>query len=59
MWPELTLLAASLFLGLLIGLSGQALPTLQNIALVADEDGLGSFAGLLFDPGGGPDKGAL
>jgi hypothetical protein len=58
-WPELTLLAASLFLGLLIGLSGQVLPTLQNVALIADEDGFGTLAGLLFDPGGGPEQGAL
>ena len=42
-----------------IGLSGQVLPTLQNVALIADEDGLGTLAGLLFDPGGGPDQGAL
>ncbi len=59
-WPELALLAASLFLGLLIGLSGQAIPALQNIAVVADgEGGLGTFAGLLFDPDGAPREGAL
>jgi hypothetical protein len=50
MWPELTLLAASLFLGLLIGLSGQALPALQSVALLTgNEDGWSGFAGLLFD----------
>jgi hypothetical protein len=48
-WPELTLLAASLFLGLLIGVSGQALPALQSVAALAgDEDGWG-ISGLLFD----------
>ncbi len=59
MWPELTLLAASLFLGLLIGLSGRAVPALQNIVAIADEQGLGTFTGLLFDPGGGPEQGEL
>lgn len=48
-WPELTLLAASLFLGLLIGLSGQALPALQSVAALAgDDDGWG-ISDLLFD----------
>jgi hypothetical protein len=58
-WPELTLLAASLFIGLLIGLSGQAVPTLQNIAEIADEQGLGTLTSLLFDPGDSPEQGAL
>ena len=58
-WPEVTLLAASLFLGLLIGLSGQAVPTLQNIAEIADEQGLGTLTSLLFDPADGPEQGAL
>ena len=58
-WPELTLLAASLFLGLLIGLSGQAVPALQNIAEIADEQGLGTLTSLLFDPGDSPEQGAL
>ena len=58
-WPELTLLAASLFLGLLIGLSGQALPALQDIAmLTGDDDAWGGIAGLLFD-GGGQERDAL
>jgi hypothetical protein len=57
MWPELTLLAASLFIGLLIGLSGQALPALQSVAaLTGDDDGWGISA-LLFD--GVPEKEAL
>ena len=60
MWPELTLLAASLFLGLLIGLSGQAVPALQNIAVIAGEETtLGSIAGLLFDPSRRPGQEAL
>jgi hypothetical protein len=50
-WPELTLLAASLFLGLLIGLSGQAVPALQDIVLMADSDGLGALSELVFDRG--------
>lgn len=58
MWPELTLLAASLFLGLLIGLSGQALPALQDVSVLAgDDDAWGGIAGLLFD--GGSDKEVL
>lgn len=57
MWPEAALLAASLFLGLVIGLSGQAIPTLQSVAaLTGEDDGLG-IAGLLFD--GSPDQEAL
>jgi hypothetical protein len=60
MWPEMTLLAASLFLGLMIGLSGQAVPALQDIAVIAGEEStLGSLAGLLFDPGAPPGQGAL
>jgi hypothetical protein len=58
MWPELTLLAASLFIGLVIGLSGQVLPALQDVAFIADSDGLGPISGLLFDAGG-PDQEAL
>jgi hypothetical protein len=59
-WPELAVLAASLFLGLMIGLSGQAIPALQNIAVVADgQSGLGAIAGLLFDTDGGAGQGAL
>ena len=60
LWPELALLAASLFLGLMIGLSGQAIPALQNIAVIADgESGLGAIAGLLFDMDGGAGREAL
>jgi hypothetical protein len=60
MWPEMTLLAGSLFLGLLIGLSGQAVPALQDMVVIAgEESALGSLAGLLFDPGGPPGQGAL
>ena len=58
-WPELALLAASLFVGLMIGLSGQAIPALRNIAVVADgESGLGALAGMVFNSGGGR-QGAL
>lgn len=60
LWPELALLAASLFLGFAIGLSGEALPALQDIAVVADGEGaLGELAGLLLDAGDAPDQGAL
>jgi hypothetical protein len=34
-------------------------PALQNIAVIADEQGLGTLASLLFDPGDSPDQGAL
>jgi hypothetical protein len=57
MWPELTLLAASLFLGLLIGLSGQALPALQRVALLTGDDDAWGITGLLFD--GAPAEEAL
>ena len=59
-WPELTLLAASLFLGLLIGISGQAVPALHDIAAIAEEEGmLGTIAALLLEPGEAPEQGAL
>jgi hypothetical protein len=43
MWPEAALLAASLFIGVVIGLSGQAMPALQDVALISgffEADGL-------------------
>jgi anti-sigma factor RsiW len=43
MWPEATLLAASLFIGIVIGLSGTAMPALQDVALISgflEADGL-------------------
>jgi hypothetical protein len=49
MWPELALLAASLFIGIVIGASGEALPTLRDVAVIAG----------LFDPGGLPGPEAL
>lgn len=59
-WPQLTVFAASLVLGLAIGLSGKAVPALQNIALIAGEDSrIGAIAGRLFDPRLLPGQGAL
>jgi anti-sigma factor RsiW len=43
MWPEAALLAASLFIGFVIGLSGGAMPALQDVALISgffEADGL-------------------
>jgi hypothetical protein len=55
------LLAASLILGIFIGLSGQAIPTLRNIELLAFHDGeIGiSFSGSIFEPGADAGQGSL
>jgi hypothetical protein len=59
-WPEATLLAASLFLGLLIGVSGQALPAFQGIrVLVASGGDPGVTLDALFDLERGPGQEAL
>lgn len=53
-WPGAALLAASLAAGVLIGLSGEALPTLQSVGLLAalEGEGLSAITGTFFDPGG-------
>lgn len=53
-WPGAALLAASLAAGILIGLSGEALPTLQNVGLLAalEEGGLSAITDSFLDPGG-------
>jgi hypothetical protein len=56
-WPEAALLAASLFLGLAIGLSGQAVPALQSVAAITGEDDGWGIAALLFE--GAAEKEAL
>jgi hypothetical protein len=56
-WPEAALLAASLFLGLAIGLSGQALPALESVATITGEDDGWGIAALLFE--GAAEKEAL
>ncbi|HEY7644025.1 MAG TPA: hypothetical protein VH858_03230 [Hyphomicrobiales bacterium] len=55
------LLAASLILGIFIGLSGQAIPTLRNIERLAFNGGdIGiSFSGSIFEPGAHPEQGSL
>jgi hypothetical protein len=55
------LLAASLILGIFIGLSGQAIPTLRNIERLAFNGGdIGiSFSGPIFEPGAHPGQGSL
>jgi hypothetical protein len=55
------LLAASLVLGIFIGLSGQAIPTLRTIERLAFNGGdIGiSFSGPIFEPGAHPEQGSL
>ncbi len=51
-WQAAALLAASLLLGVFIGLSGSAIPVLQDISIVAVAEGAGSWGlgGALFAP---------
>jgi hypothetical protein len=54
LWGEAALLAASLALGLYIGMSGEAVPTLRGIDMIATSDGDAGlvFSGALFEPSG-------
>lgn len=51
-WQAVALLAASLLLGVFIGLSGSAIPVLQDLSIVAVAEGAGSWGlgGALFAP---------
>ncbi len=51
-WQALALLAASLLLGVFIGLSGSAIPVLQDLSIVAVAEGAGGWGlgGALFAP---------
>jgi hypothetical protein len=53
-WGEAALLAASLALGVYIGMSGEAVPTLRDLDMMASTDGDAAmaFAGSLFEPSG-------
>jgi len=60
-WPELAVLAASLLIGVVIGVSGQALPALHGMGVIAanQSEDWSVFTGSLFDPDGLPDQEAL
>lgn len=53
-WGEAALLAASLALGVYIGMSGEAVPALRGLDMIASTDGDAAmaFSGSLFEPGG-------
>ena len=53
-WGEAALLAASLALGIYIGMSGEAVPTLRGLDMMASTDGDAAmaFSGSLFEPSG-------
>ena len=53
-WGEAALLAASLALGIYIGMSGEAVPTLRGLDMIASTDGDAAmaFSGSLFEPSG-------
>lgn len=53
-WRELALLAASLGIGIYIGLSGEAIPTLRDLNMMASADMAAgaAIAGSLIGPGG-------
>ena len=57
-WGEAALLAASLALGVYIGVSGEAVPTLRDLDMIASADGDAAmaFSGSLFEPGGLHDR---
>lgn len=60
-WGEAALLAASLALGVYIGISGEAVPTLRGLDIMASTDGDAAiaFSGSLFEPTGLHDQGQL
>jgi hypothetical protein len=51
-WGEAALLAASLAFGVYIGMSGEVVPTLRDLDMIASNDGDAAlaFSGSLFDP---------
>lgn len=53
-WGEAALLAASLALGIYIGMSGDAVPTLRDLDMIAttDDDAAMAFSASLFEPSG-------
>ena len=55
-WGEAALLAASLAVGIYIGMSGEAVPTLRGLDMMASTEGDGNaamaFSGSLFEPSG-------
>lgn len=53
-WGEAALLAASLAVGVYIGMSGEAVPTLRGLDMMASTDGDAAmaFSGSLFEPSG-------
>ncbi len=53
-WGEAALLAASLAVGIYIGMSGEAVPTLRGLDMMASTDGDAAmaFSGSLFEPTG-------
>lgn len=58
-WPEAALLAASLAAGVLIGISGQALPALQGLQILAGGSEAAVSLDALFEGGSGRDQEAL
>lgn len=60
-WGEAALLAASLALGVYIGMSGEVVPTLRDLDMMASTDGDAAmaFSGSLFAPSGLDDQGQL
>jgi hypothetical protein len=60
-WGEAALLAASLALGVYIGMSGEAVPTLRDLDMIASTDGDAAiaFSGSLFEPSGLHDQDQL
>lgn len=53
-WGEAALLAASLALGFYIGMSGEVVPALRDLDMIASNDGDAAlaFSGSLFEPSG-------
>jgi hypothetical protein len=54
LWGEAAVLAASLAIGLYIGMSGEAVPTLRELDVMSSQDGHAglAFSGSLFEPSG-------
>ncbi len=61
LWGGAALLAASLVAGIFIGLTGQAVPALRSVALLAssESDAGIAFSGSLFEPSGIHEQGEL